>query len=81
MQKQWKIEKSQPRGIYPYSVFTQDFVNRCEYKELAAFCRNTIGEGGHVPSLDSKWFCNITRDRFSFKEENDMLIFFVAYCG
>lgn len=80
MPVQWKKIKTKST-IYPYVLKTNSVIDAEEWKEMLDFCNQTFGIGGHLPTLGAVWFFSISKDAFSFKNENDMLAFYIAFCG
>jgi len=50
-----------------------------EHRDMVAYCRATFGPGGRMPELGGMWF--VRNDDFSFRREEDMTMFVMAFRG
>lgn len=80
MTVQWKKINTKST-IYPYVLKTQDAIDSEEWIEMLDFCNQSFGKGGHLPTINSVWFFGISKDTFAFRHEDDMLAFYIAFCG
>ena len=72
-----------PKGdtSYAFQVRPDRKLTGTEVTEMLEFCNNTFGMGGPLPPSDSVWTMNPQTQVFKFKNERDMIVFYVAYCG
>ena len=65
--------------IYRHRVHPNRMLSAEEHRDMVAYCRATFGPGGRMPELGGMWF--VRNDDFSFRREEDMTMFVMAFRG